>query len=229
MLNVFSTKIKKMKTINEYHDVLSLHSPRIRQHLSTCSQSKKILNTLTGELIVRQIISNQLGYDPNTIIISLNPDGKPYCPIQKYFHFNISHSGEWVVCAFANEPVGIDIQKIVHIPRKRMDMIVLRFFHKNEQIQYFNLKEKERESFFFTQWSIKESYVKFKGKGFQIPLQSFFAFLDQNGRGSLSDGNFILYFQQYDIDSNYKLVACSLKSSFSFPIKKISIPSITKQ
>jgi len=107
-------------------------------------------------------------------------------------------------------------------------MIVLRFFHKFEQIQYFNLKESEKEDF-FTQWSIKESYVKFLGKGFQIPWLSFFAFLDPNGRGSLSDGGFIRYSQQYDIDSNYKLVVCTPNRSFSFPIKKISIPSITKK
>ena len=187
-----------------------------------------MFHNLIGELLIQQIISGQVGYDPQNITILLDLYEKPYCPALNQCHFNISHSGEWVVCAFDNEPVGIDIQKIVHIPRKRMDMIVLRFFHKYEQIQYFNLKEMEKENFFFTQWALKESYIKLLGKGLRIPLQSFYAFLDKNGRGSISDGCHIWYFQHYNIDSNYKLVACSSNSSFPLSVKKISFPSITK-
>jgi 4'-phosphopantetheinyl transferase len=182
MLKVYSAKIEK-----------------IRQQLFPTLQPKKILQTLTGELIVRQILSDQLGYDPQTITILWDSYGKPYCSTPKSCHFNISHSGEWVVCAFDNKPIGIDIQKIVLIPRTRRDMIVLRFFDKCEQIQYFNLNEEEKENFFFTQWAIKESYIKLLEKGLRTPLQSFSAFLDQNGRGSMSDGDHIWYFQQYNL------------------------------
>jgi 4'-phosphopantetheinyl transferase len=210
MLKIFSVKIEK------------------QQQLSSGELPKKILQTVTGELIVRQILSDQFGTDPDTITFSSDAYGKPYCPALKQCHFNISHSGEWIVCALNNNPVGIDIQKIVPIARNRMDMTVVRFFHDDERIHYFNLKDDEKNAFFFTQWALKESYIKFQGKGLNIPLQGFSAFLDQKGRGSISDGGLISYFQQYDIDSNYKLVACSPDSSFPGSLKKISIPSITK-
>lgn len=228
MIEIYSNQIEKNTLVKEHNQSFLLHNTKRKRHVCDRSQSIKKLQTLIGEFLVRHIISNKLDCDPQDITILLDPNGKPYCKLFKSCHFNISHSGDWVVSAFDNEPVGIDIQKIVHIPRKRMDMIVLRFFHKYEQLQYFNLKDTDKENYFFTQWALKESYIKLLGNGLRIPLQSFSAFLDQNGRGSISDGGHIRYFQQYDIDSRYKLVACSSNSSFPLSLKKITIPSITK-
>ncbi len=228
MIEIYSTQIEKNTLVKENNHSFFLHTTKRKRQVLDRSQTIKKLKTLIGELLVRHIISDKLDCDPQDITILLDPNGKPYCKRFKSCHFNISHSGEWVICAFDKEPIGIDIQKIVHIPRTRMDMIVLRFFHKYEQIQYFNLKEKDKENFFFTQWALKESYIKLLGNGLQIPLQSFSEFLDQKGSGSISDWGHIWYFQQYDIDINYKLVACSSNSSFPLFVKKITIPSITK-
>ena len=228
MIEVYAVKIEKDKIISEFDKIFSLLFPEKRDDDAKNLPLIKDLHPLIKEAIIRKRISKKFDCHPCQIEILIDSFGKPYCKRFKSGHFNISHSGEWVVCAFDNKPVGIDIQKIVHIPRKRMDMIVLRFFHKYEQIEYFNLKEKDKENFFFTQWALKESYIKLLGNGLSLPLLSFSAFLDQNGRGSISDGGHIRYFQQYDIDSNYKLVACSSNSSFPLSVKKITIPSITK-
>jgi len=228
MIDVYAVKIEKDEIITQFNKLFSLLFPEKRDDDAKNLPLIKDLYSGVGYALIRQIISKKFDCHPSQIKILKDFSGKPYCKPFKSCHFNISHSVEWVVCAFDKDPVGIDIQKIVNIPRDRMDMIVLRFFHKYEQIQYFNLKEKEKENFFFKQWALKESYIKFIGKGLRIPLQSFSAFLDQNGRGSISDGVHIRYFQQYDIDSNYKLVACSANSSFPLSVKKISIPYITK-
>ena len=37
--------------------------------------------------------------------------GKPFFTLQPKIHYNISHSGKYVVCVIAGEEVGIDIQE----------------------------------------------------------------------------------------------------------------------
>ena len=43
--------------------------------------------------------------------------GKPVIEGSDELFFNISHSGNWVCCAAANVPVGIDVEKISDIDR----------------------------------------------------------------------------------------------------------------
>jgi 4'-phosphopantetheinyl transferase len=49
-----------------------------------------------------------------------------------YFHFNISQSGNWVVCATDNHPVGIDIEQIQPI-----DFQIVNSYFSKKEIQDF--------------------------------------------------------------------------------------------
>lgn len=226
-MSIFATEYKAEETLTNSH-LLRIQSISRQEMIKSTGSHYKKEQMLTGDYLIAYILIKYYNYLIDEIELTNTSFGRPMIKSKIPIFISLSHSEKWVVCAFDNEPVGIDIQKIVNIPRKRMDVIVLRFFHKYEQIQYFNLKEMEKDNFFFTQWALKESYIKLPGKGLRIPLQSFSAFLDQNGSGSISDGGHIRYFQQYNIDSNYKLIACSSNSSFPLSVKKISTPSITK-
>lgn len=41
-----------------------------------------------------------------------NDYGKPYFKDFEKINFNISHSGEYVVCCFSDKEIGVDIEKI---------------------------------------------------------------------------------------------------------------------
>lgn len=221
MIEIYAIKIENGGIIQDYYSTSSLDFLLKMRQILAHSLHTRILQSFIGTLLVQYILSSKLNCNPLDITILLGSNGKPYCKQLKSCHFNISHSGEWIVCAFNNVPVGIDIQKIVPLPKKRMDIIVQRFFHKYEQMQYFNLQEDKREDFFFMQWAIKESYIKLLGKGLKIPLQGFSIFLDQNGQGSKFDGNQVYYFNQYYIDGNYKLIICSPNNSFPLSLRRI--------
>ena len=77
---------------------------------------------------------------------------KPYLPQYPGVHFNISHSGDYVVVAISCHPVGIDIQQ----RRELSDALMEKYF-----------TEKERNSGYepFELFSGKESYIKFTGEG----------------------------------------------------------------
>ncbi|WP_236692715.1 4'-phosphopantetheinyl transferase family protein [Aneurinibacillus tyrosinisolvens] len=67
---------------------------------------------LIGEILIRTIIRNKFNITNDQIVITTGPYGKPYAVGIPSFHFNIAHSGRWIVCAVDCEPVGIDIEEI---------------------------------------------------------------------------------------------------------------------
>lgn len=87
------------------------------------------------------------------------PGGKPVFAHGDKRHFNLSHSGEFVLCALSDRPVGADIEMI----RPRKDGLI-----------HYALDEEEQHRFqelggdwpaFYTLWTQKESIVKYTGEG----------------------------------------------------------------
>lgn len=97
--------------------------------------------------------------------------GKPHIQGREDFHYNLSHSGRWVVIAYGASPVGIDVERI------RMDAgkekIARRHFTPEEQTYLFSAGEEAKAERFFQIWTAKESYLKYLGTGLQRSLNSF--------------------------------------------------------
>lgn len=94
--------------------------------------------------------------------------GKPAFP-GSGFHFNLSHSGDWVLCAAAGHEVGCDIERI-----GRADLSVAkRFFAPGEYAAILASPEEERNVLFYRFWTLKESFVKATGFGLHLPLDGF--------------------------------------------------------
>jgi Phosphopantetheinyl transferase len=91
--------------------------------------------------------------------------GKPYLA-NSDLHFNISHSRRYVVCAIAEEEVGIDIQ----FHRKGdIDKIAKRIMSATEWQAYQEADDKTK--YFFDLWAKKESYLKFTGEGITVDMR----------------------------------------------------------
>ena len=89
--------------------------------------------------------------------IHYSPEGKPFVDGEKYF--NISHSGDYVVLAEADSPVGVDVERVADIGI-------------NDDLKNVALTEREklwvRDSLlrFYVVWTRKESLIKCEGHGF---------------------------------------------------------------
>ena len=75
--------------------------------------------------------------------------------------FNLSHSGDYVVCGVSNGEVGVDIQKWVPYKERTAE----RFFAKEEWELLQEKDEPERTELFYRLWSRKEAYGKYTGQG----------------------------------------------------------------
>lgn len=125
--------------------------------------------SFAGALLLEYAISKHFPSVVHPLQISTAEGGKPYLVSEPGIYFSISHSGDWVVCAVGDHPVGVDIEKC---EPGRHD-VAARFFHK-EEVRYLNsLLPSARDDAFYTLWTLKESFVKSIGRGLDLPLRSF--------------------------------------------------------
>ena len=99
---------------------------------------------------------------------AVTPAGKPYFPARPEFHYSISHSGEWVVCAVGAVPLGVDIQV-----ERPVRPVVFRALSPVEQRELDGLEEQERFPAFFDVWCLKEAYSKAIGLGLKSRFRDF--------------------------------------------------------
>ena len=104
---------------------------------------------------------------------SRTKDGKPHLPGLPGVHFNYSHSGGYIACAFSDQEVGLDLQEHANLPTQGM-RIARRFY---TALEFRALQachsEQEQEELFFRLWTIKEAYLKYIGCGLRGSLDSF--------------------------------------------------------
>jgi len=121
---------------------------------------------------VRDILGRYLGTTPTNLRFRSAEMGKPYLPDYLDVRFNLSHSGRWALLAIARDrEVGIDIECIR--AERPTSAIAGRFFAPAEVRELMAFPEEQRNSAFFACWSRKEAYIKARGQGLGIPLDSF--------------------------------------------------------
>ena len=176
------------------------------------------LRTLCGELIVRYVLRERFKFKDKNIKFSKNEWGKPYiknCPI----HFNISHAGDFVAYAFSDQEIGIDIEEIKDI---ELD-IAKNFFSPCEYRVLLAQATTDRLDYFYSLWTLKESYIKWLGAGLSTPLDFFCFSITDDGISCIDDNRKdVPFFKQFLIDG-YKLSVCSMIRDFPDKIEWISI------
>lgn len=93
--------------------------------------------------------------------------GKPYLINTPDLHFNLSHSGEYVLCAVGTSPVGVDVEQYDH----GSPDIAKHFFTEKEYRWVMDMPDSRER--FIRLWTMKESYCKMKGLGLNLPLSDF--------------------------------------------------------
>jgi 4'-phosphopantetheinyl transferase len=158
----------------------------IRQNLSLLNQFKALLNPAelvrAGKYLQRKdhdrfIVSRGaqriiLGWYLNTpaqqIEFVLGDNKKPYLFSEdgNPFHYNLSHSRDWIILAIATSQVGTDVE-FIDETFKFQDILPDNF--SKEEAAYIN-QGNSKESF-FTLWTRKEAILKATGQGLGEHLQ----------------------------------------------------------
>ncbi len=98
--------------------------------------------------------------------------------------FNVAHSGDWLVMAVGhNIEIGVDIEAC---DAKAPLDLANHYFAKCEALALSRLAGKEQHCRFFELWTLKESYMKARGLGLSLALDSFAFDLSKPGLAALA-------------------------------------------
>lgn len=120
-------------------------------------------------------------------------------------HFNLSHSGDYVVAAVSDELVGIDVERVRHGNLS----VAERFFCQREYEDILAAGDTFARRVRFTgYWTMKEAYIKRNGEGLSMPLNCFCILRGKNDISQVEGEN--VYFVTYKLSEEYYVSICSI-------------------
>ena len=124
---------------------------------------------LAADILVRYYLCRKYGFKNKALVFEKNAYGKPFPANDPKRHFNVSHSGDWVLAAFDDDEVGVDIQRM-----RPIDMgVAEKNFSEKEYRDLIKKDGVERERRFYEIWTLKESFIKAVGQGLSLGLGTF--------------------------------------------------------
>lgn len=149
-----------------------------RQRLSAITSVSRRKQFLTGRWLARHCLADMLGgnwherdlsapEDGRPEVLALEPGGAPEG------FFSLSHSADWLACAVATSPVGVDIEDITR--ERDVRALIELTCSAAEQRQMSGLSAAALKQAFHARWSLKEAWFKQSGLPFpgmdRIPFQ----------------------------------------------------------
>lgn len=134
------------------------------EHFFFDKKTLKRKESVCAKALLSDILKSEFGLTDFNVLCDKN--GKPYIE-NSTLHFNLSHSGDSVLCLCGTEKVGCDIQMMCEYKEK----VAKRFFTENEY--NFLCESYEKELDFTRIWTMKESILKYHGDGLSGGLSSY--------------------------------------------------------
>lgn len=149
---------------SEHHLLSTLAGPSrldVRDIHVWCCQRERAAGS---DAFKRRVLSHYAEVAPEDLQFGIGEQGKPYLvDAPRELDFNVSHSGEWLVCAVtAGIPVGVDVEEAV--PTRDVMTLARRFFREEEVAALAERGAAEQCERFYDLWTLKESAVKARGE-----------------------------------------------------------------
>lgn len=181
-----------------YEKLYGQASPERKKRADRYLWQEDKLRCVTADALLKRV----LGTD--TYRIGKNDFGKPYVKDREGFYYNLSHSGRYVVIAWGDSEVGVDVQQ--QGTAARMEAVAERFFAPDER----NLVCRESQRFYEI-WTKKESYLKYIGKGLHQDLRSFSVLAPAPG----------IRYRYRILEGGYSLCLCTTEEEYMFELLDI--------
>ncbi|MCU6687420.1 4'-phosphopantetheinyl transferase superfamily protein [Dorea acetigenes] len=143
--------------------------------------------------------------------------------------FNLSHSGQYVLCSvddgkgvFPEVKLGCDIEVAGEYNEKRQ-RLAERFFSEGEVSYILSKKtEEEKRQAFYRLWVLKESFMKATRLGMKLDMRSFEVQFDSEDGAVLARQpeaiKDVWHYQEYEIEGiEAKIAVCSTADEFGQP------------
>ena len=190
--------------------------PEYRQKKAMSFKFPKGKMQSLGVGLLLQMACRDAGFDGADNHIAYGENGKPYLVDFPEVHFNLSHSGERVMCAISPFEVGCDVEII----KGDRGKLAERFFKSEESawIKHFETLEAQSEAF-YRLWTLKECYMKVTGRGLSLMPDMFALHMDELENVTLfHNGKRPEYsFREIDLHDGYRYAYCIKNDGFIAP------------
>ena len=200
MTHIYISSIHEYKALKDIELVTKARRERIQRYLRDEDKARCLLAGLLLRKSCGVTDDCQLTYGEND---------KPYLK-NSDTHFNISHSGDYVVLATADREVGVDIEKV--IPYSDEAAVcrskAARCFTQQEldwmRQEGFRIGSDEA---FYRLWTAKESVMKASGLGFSLAPDTFCVLPLDSSAHHIADNLWFLNWLSYD----GHIICCAVK------------------
>ena len=167
-------------------------------HSALHREGLSLLRRGLAELSIREVTTDELINS-----ISAGQYGKPQLPPDWGVHFSITHSGGLAACAIGSAPLGLDGELVRPYPAA----VPSRVFSPGERLLLED--SHNRDELFFRLWTLKESLVKFTGRGITDELREMeFSFPRLSSFEEIACSVPGAVFSQYVLPEGYILSLC---------------------
>lgn len=146
----------------EYENLWVQLSDYRKQRIQTCKHPETRKQLFGAGILLNRILKHK-GINPKTVRIGEH--GKPEV---EGIYFNLSHSGNLVICATSRLPVGCDAEQV----RPESGKLAERFFSEKEKAYLKGFDQLSYDREFCRLWTAKESFVKMTGEGLHLSLHT---------------------------------------------------------
>ena len=178
MVKLYVADISSLPDPLSVPEVLQTLPLERQKRIHNMKQEKSRKQSMGVGLLLQKVLALYHMQDSDVFV---DEHGKPKV---EGLEFSLSHSGNLVLCAVSEEPVGCDVEEL----RKAPKGVAERYFSDAEQayLSHFSADEHDRE--FFRIWTMKESYVKMTGEGLRVSFEAYEIAMEDTGARVIRHG-----------------------------------------
>lgn len=202
--------------IDKHEALLEKHLPEFpgsyQQKIRQFRYREDAQRSLAGRLLLYRAMQDIYHIDCLKTELSYNAFGKPYFE-QKPVRFNISHSGDVVICALSSgNEIGIDIELMLPL-----DPEDFRGQMTEREWEYIAASSDKMVAF-YDYWTQKEAVIKAQGRGLSTPLDKF----EVRNRKTLLRGQ-AFFLEQLTVDRQYRCHVAATEQINQYSLNKITL------
>jgi 4'-phosphopantetheinyl transferase len=164
-VDVYRIAVTSNQSLSDYFN--SILSTDEQERALRYHQQKDRQQFIIGRGLLRHLLGNYSNQHPDKIQLATGINKKPFLQNSSVdLHFNISHSGDWIMIAISDSAVGIDVEKIDE------DFSYKEILQQNlskKEIDFIQNGKQPAENFYLL-WTRKEALLKATSKGISNDL-----------------------------------------------------------
>lgn len=164
MLTVWAVHVGRLDSQLE-HQLHRIVPPERSQAADRFRFREDRVRSLAAGALLRWMLT-EAGVAPTHQQFTTTAEGKPVLARAGGPHFNLSHSGEWVIGATSDREIGLDVERLDDRAMEIVDRCA------PEETAHI-MAAPNRLTSFARVWTAKEAYMKWSGLGLHLPLDSF--------------------------------------------------------